>query len=101
MTAFLKVLREEGIKGLYCGLTASYLGVSESILQWVLYEKMKKAHLARREEQRIALGREATNWDAFVTWGGILGAAGSALTYPHEVVRTRLRQFDICVPCFY
>lgn len=93
----MKVLREEGIKGLYRGLTASYLGVSESTLQWVLYEKMK-ARLARREERRIALGREASNWDAFVAWGGKLGAAGSAklfaaiLTYPHEVVRTRLRQ---------
>lgn len=93
----MKVLREEGIRGLYRGLTASYLGVSESTLQWVLYEKMK-SHLARREERRIAIGREATSWDSFVDWGGKLGAAGSAkffaamLTYPHEVVRTRLRQ---------
>ncbi|KAF8416066.1 mitochondrial carrier domain-containing protein [Tirmania nivea] len=93
----MKVVREEGIRGLYRGLTASYLGVSESTLQWVLYEKMK-SHLARREERRIASGMEATSWDSFVGWGGRLGAAGSAklfaaiLTYPHEVVRTRLRQ---------
>ena len=92
-----KVLREEGIRGLYRGLTASYLGVSESTLQWVMYEKMK-SYLARREEKRIASGREETTWDTFVDWGGKLGAAGSAklfaaiLTYPHEVVRTRLRQ---------
>lgn len=93
----VKVLREEGVRGLYRGLTASYLGVSESTLQWVLYEKMK-GYLARREEKRIASGREANSWDSFVDWGGKLGAAGSAklfaamLTYPHEVVRTRLRQ---------
>ncbi|KAF8421328.1 mitochondrial carrier domain-containing protein [Terfezia claveryi] len=91
------VIREEGVRGLYRGLTASYLGVSESTLQWVLYEKMK-SHLARREERRIASGMEATSWDSVVHWGGRLGAAGSAklfaamLTYPHEVVRTRLRQ---------
>ena len=93
----MKVLRGEGIRGLYRGLTASYLGVSESTLQWVLYEKMK-GYLARREECRVASGRNITSWDTFVDWGGKLGAAGSAklfaamLTYPHEVVRTRLRQ---------
>ena len=93
----VKVLRGEGVPGLYRGLTASYLGVSESTLQWVLYEKMK-SYLARREERRIVSGRDSTGWDSFIDWGGKLGAAGSAklfaamLTYPHEVVRTRLRQ---------
>ncbi|KAF8470241.1 mitochondrial carrier domain-containing protein [Kalaharituber pfeilii] len=93
----IKVIREEGFRGLYRGLSASYLGVSESTLQWVLYEKMK-SYIARREERRVASGREATSWDSFIDWSGKLGAAGSAklfaavITYPHEVVRTRLRQ---------
>jgi Mitochondrial carrier protein len=38
-----KVLREEGIRAFYQGLTASYLGVIESSLQWVIYERMKKS----------------------------------------------------------
>lgn len=43
-------------------------------------------------------GRRETVWDGFVDWSGKIGAAGSAklfaaiVTYPHEVVRTRLRQ---------
>lgn len=92
-----QVVRQEGFRGLYRGLSASYLGVTESTLQWVLYEKMK-AYLARRKELLVASGRRETVWDGFVDWSGKVGAAGSAklfaaiVTYPHEVVRTRLRQ---------
>jgi len=32
------ILRKEGLPGLYRGLSASYLGVSEGVIQWVLYE---------------------------------------------------------------
>ncbi|KAH8686034.1 mitochondrial carrier domain-containing protein [Tricladium varicosporioides] len=92
-----QVVRQEGIRGLYKGMSASYLGVTESTLQWVLYEQMKKS-LAKREEKIITSGRERTAWDNVVSWTGSIGAAGSAklvaalATYPHEVARTRLRQ---------
>ncbi|KAF2839024.1 mitochondrial carrier [Patellaria atrata CBS 101060] len=92
----MQILRQEGVKGLYRGLSASYLGVTESTLQWVMYEQMKGA-LARREERVALSGRAPTTWDVAISWTGKLFAAGSAkfvaalLTYPHEVVRTRLR----------
>ncbi|KAK5170711.1 hypothetical protein LTR04_004574 [Oleoguttula sp. CCFEE 6159] len=92
-----QTLRTEGIRGLYRGLSASYLGVTESTLQWVLYEQMK-LYLATREQRLLSSGRDPTTWDQTVAWTGKLGAAGSAkfvaaiVTYPHEVVRTRLRQ---------
>jgi solute carrier family 25 protein 33/36 len=85
-----KVLRYEGIYGLYKGMSASYLGVAESSLQWVLYEQMKRG-LLRREERIMLSGRPKNPWDYFVDWTGKVGAAGSAklvaavLTYPHEV----------------
>ncbi|EON67663.1 hypothetical protein W97_06806 [Coniosporium apollinis CBS 100218] len=93
----IKTVRHEGIRGLYRGLSASYLGVTESTLQWVLYEQMKMS-LAAREERLAASTKEPSVWDRTVGWTGKLGAAGGAkfiatiLTYPHEVVRTRLRQ---------
>ncbi|MCJ1332969.1 hypothetical protein MMC10_009663 [Thelotrema lepadinum] len=93
----VQTVRSEGIRGLYRGLSASYLGVSESTLQWVLYEQMK-GYLRTREEALVKSGRRATIWDEIVGMGGKLCAAGSAkffatvLTYPHEVARTRLRQ---------
>ncbi|KJX93654.1 mitochondrial carrier protein rim2 [Zymoseptoria brevis] len=91
-----KTVRHEGIRGLYRGLTASYLGVSESTLQWVMYEQAK-ASLARRQERLDASGLAPNAWDKTVMWTGKLFAAGGAkfvaalITYPHEVVRTRLR----------
>ena len=34
----LDIDRNEGFRGLYRGMSASYLGVSEGVIQWVLYE---------------------------------------------------------------
>lgn len=92
-----QTLRTEGIRGLYRGLSASYLGVTESTLQWVLYEQIK-LYLKRREERLTASGKAPSGWDNSVAWGGRVAGAGTAkflaaiVTYPHEVVRTRLRQ---------
>ena len=90
MDCVRQVIQQEGVRGLYRGLSASYLGVTESTLQWVLYEQMK-LRLAKRELNRVISGRERTVWDRAVDWGGKIGAAGSAklfaavATYPHEV----------------
>ncbi|CAG9983418.1 unnamed protein product [Clonostachys byssicola] len=95
-----QIVREEGVRGLYKGMSASYLGVVESTLHWMLYEQMK-AGLARREERIVRSGREKNWWDRTVDWTGKFGAAGSAkliaavLAYPHEVARTRLRQVPL------
>ena len=93
-----QTVRHEGIRGLYKGLTASYLGVAESSLQWVLYERLKLS-LARREAQRLNVpGYQRTWTDEAEDYGGKFTAAmgakfvAAALTYPHEVARTRLRQ---------
>lgn len=100
MDCVVKTVRQEGIRGLYRGLSASYLGVSESTLQWVLYEQAKTS-LARRETLLISSNREPNVWDKTVQWTGRLTAAGGAkfvaalITYPHEVVRTRLRQAPV------
>jgi solute carrier family 25 protein 33/36 len=87
----MQTIRKEGVPGLYRGLTASYLGVTESTLQWMLYEQMKLA-LARREDRVAASGRAPTVWDQTVAWSGKVSAAGAAkfiaaiITYPHEVL---------------
>ena len=97
MDCIRQTLRAEGIRGLYRGLSASYLGVTESTLQWVLYEQMK-LYLGTREAKLEASGREPSKLDVTVSWTGKVGAAGTAkffaalVTYPHEVIRTRLRQ---------
>ncbi|KAK0463354.1 mitochondrial carrier protein RIM2 [Armillaria novae-zelandiae] len=78
------IFREEGVRGFYKGLSASYLGVTEGTIQWVLYERLKKVG---------PQGKGGVH-----EWLGMLASAGTAkcvaslITYPHEVIRTRLRQ---------
>jgi solute carrier family 25, member 33/36 len=85
-----QILREQGFKGLYKGMSASYLGAAETTMQWAMYEQMKK-RLAAREEKIVASGRPKTSWDRAVDWTGKVFSAGSAkliaavATYPHEV----------------
>lgn len=92
------ILKNEGVRSLYKGLSASYLGGVESTLQWVLYEQMKIFIQKRSQELHGSRGETKTTRDYIYEWSARSGAAGAAkfiaslITYPHEVVRTRLRQ---------
>lgn len=92
------VIRNEGVTALYKGLLASYLGGVESTLQWVLYERMRLFIHKRSIERHGLSGANKTMLDHVFEWAARSGAAGAAkfiaslITYPHEVVRTRLRQ---------
>lgn len=81
-----KVVEREGVRGLYKGLSASYLGVIEGTIQWVLYEQLK---------QNLKSKETSTSKGSWLNY--FFAAAGSklvaaTLTYPHEVLRTRLRE---------
>lgn len=47
------VVKEEGIVGLYRGFTASLLGLTESTMQFVMYEYFKSAILESKKESGI------------------------------------------------
>lgn len=74
-----QIARTEGVRGFYKGLSASYLGVTEGTIQWVLYERLKRLSATTAERGGAA------------EWFGMLGSAGvakfvaSLITYPHEV----------------
>ncbi|EMG50809.1 Mitochondrial carrier protein RIM2 [Candida maltosa Xu316] len=93
-----QVVKKEGFKSLYRGLSASYLGGIESTIQWVLYEQMRMFINKRSLQIHGADPSKKTTKDHVLEWSARSGAAGlakfmaSLITYPHEVVRTRLRQ---------
>lgn len=107
--AFKRMYREEGMKSFYRGLTASYLGVFESGIQFAMYGYLKesvkaaqKAHLLSQgvaiptdhhEQNRLLYSDSA----AFFTSAFCKLVAG-VLTYPHEVLRTRMRECRTDVP---
>ncbi|KAJ5757320.1 uncharacterized protein N7511_006014 [Penicillium nucicola] len=90
-----QVLRNEGIAGLYRGMSASYLGSIETALHLVLYERLKTGF---SQSLAASEGTRTPVWDEVCHWISTSGAASSAklvaglMTYPHEVIRTRLRQ---------
>lgn len=82
MDAVRGIWREEGSRGFYRGLSASYLGVTEGASQFMMYQKMKS--VARDH------GYTITPLVSF-SMAAVAKLIASAATYPHEVVRTRLR----------
>lgn len=75
-----RVFKEEGIRGFYKGLTASYMGVFESSLYFLFYEFCKKNY--KQEYQPFD----------YMAMAAVCKFGASAITYPHEVVRTRMRE---------
>lgn len=86
MDCVRQVIRHEGIRGLYRGMSASYLGTVETALHLVLYEKLKTVF---SQSLKTTEGASPT-WTEVAHWVSTSGAAGSAklaaniLTYPHE-----------------
>ncbi|GAB5574523.1 solute carrier family 25 member 33 isoform X1 [Prionailurus iriomotensis] len=87
------VYQTEGIRGFYRGLTASYAGISETIICFAIYESLKK-YLKEAPLASSTNGTEKTSTSFF----GLMAAAAiskgcaSCIAYPHEVIRTRLRE---------
>ncbi|KAJ5291073.1 Mitochondrial carrier protein RIM2 [Penicillium angulare] len=90
-----QVFRQEGIRGMYKGLSASYLGSVETALHLVLYERLKgmmAKSLGSPDGKETAMQKEITSWISTTGAAGSAKFAAALIAYPHEVIRTRLRQ---------
>uniref|UniRef100_A0A914ZVQ3 Mitochondrial carrier protein n=1 Tax=Parascaris univalens TaxID=6257 RepID=A0A914ZVQ3_PARUN len=89
-----RVFRNEGIKGFYRGVTASYMGISETVIQFVLYEHVR-SHLVEAAAATQTVDedrRKKVDFINFMLAGGTAKFFACVAAYPHEVVRTRLRE---------
>ncbi|KAG8183804.1 hypothetical protein JTE90_027730 [Oedothorax gibbosus] len=85
------IYNSKGIIGFYKGITASYFGISETIVHFVIYEFIK----AKLKEGRSAFQtdrKSSRDFAEFMLAGAVSKTCASCIAYPHEVVRTRLRQ---------
>lgn len=79
----------QGILGFYKGITASYMGISETIVHFVLYEAIKAELINHRTHDHTKHSRDFLE---FMMAGAVSKTVASCVAYPHEVARTRLRE---------
>ncbi|KAL3091543.1 hypothetical protein niasHS_005098 [Heterodera schachtii] len=85
-----RIRREEGILSFWRGVTGSYIGTTETMLQFMIYEYLRDkiqdpsvTFIGKQDGQNI--------WQ-FMVAGGTAKLVAGFTCYPHEVIRTRLRE---------
>ncbi|XP_025769408.1 solute carrier family 25 member 36 [Puma concolor] len=91
-----KVYQTDGLKGFYRGMSASYAGISETVIHFVIYESIKQklleykiASTMENDEESV---KEASDFVGMMLAAATSKTCATTIAYPHEVVRTRLRE---------
>lgn len=88
-----RIYAKTGIRGFYKGITASYMGISETVVHFVLYEGVKARLMAARSVDGVPSDqRSPRDFLEFMGAGAFSKTVASCIAYPHEVARTRLRE---------
>lgn len=82
--AFVQIYRTEGLRGFYRGLLPSLFGVTHVAVQFPLYEQFKAWMRERQDNEELLPS-------TILLCSSGAKMIASVLTYPHEVLRTRLQ----------
>ena len=98
------IYAEEGLGGFFKGLSGSYVGCFEGGIQWIVYEKLKASLSSTKtvsvrtnpkngaQETTIIVRKRTPSALEYSVAASTAKLAAILATYPHEVVRTRLRE---------
>ncbi|KAF9881172.1 hypothetical protein CkaCkLH20_01322 [Colletotrichum karsti] len=87
-----QLYRSEGWRGFYRGLGVSLIGVSHGAVQFAVYEPAKRMYFAGRRQKGDNGGRLSN--EATVVISSISKLVAGAVTYPYQVLRSRLQNYD-------
>ncbi|KAE8291070.1 Solute carrier family 25 member 36-A [Larimichthys crocea] len=91
-----RVYQMDGLRGFYRGMSASYAGISETVIHFVIYESIKrklqesKSHASMDEEDESV--KDASDFVGMMLAAATSKTCATSIAYPHEVIRTRLRE---------
>jgi solute carrier family 25 folate transporter 32 len=91
-----KMYRVEGFRSFYSGLTPALLGLSHVAIQFPLYEYLKMGFTGYSIGEHPDTG--SSHWIGISCATFLSKVCASTITYPHEVLRTRLQTQQRTVP---
>lgn len=77
------VYRTEGIRGFYRGLTASYAGISETMICFLIYETLKKRLAESRYSSPNSSEKAAPDFLGMMLAAAFSKGCASCIAYPH------------------
>ncbi|KAK4104957.1 mitochondrial carrier [Parathielavia hyrcaniae] len=92
-----RLLREEGVAGFYRGLGVGMLAVSHGAVQFAVYDPARRMYLARKGARREGEEKEndvAVSNEATIVLSTVSKLVAGAVTYPLQVLRSRLQHYD-------
>jgi len=88
----VSIYNQQGIMGFYKGISASYFGISETMINFVLYEYLKETFKRIRIGEGVDDKGDGIHLEEYIVASAFSKTVACCLAYPHEVARTRLRQ---------
>jgi len=79
----LNIYREQGIRGFYKGITASYYGLSETVIHLVIYEEIKAHFRSKNDWENDEEVVSAWNFLQYMCAAATSKTTASCLCYPH------------------
>ncbi|KAJ6907181.1 folate transporter 1 [Populus alba x Populus x berolinensis] len=100
--ALKTIMREEGWRALYKGIVPSLFLVSHGAVQFTAYEELRKVIVDYKAKQRKedckSADTDLLNSVDYAVLGGSSKIAAIILTYPFQVIRSRLQVYLLLIP---
>lgn len=81
-----RVYKADGLRGFYRGMSASYAGISETVIHFVIYENIKRRLLeakAPNMEEEEDSSKDASDFIGMMLAAATSKTCATSIAYPH------------------